>query len=516
MTTVKITNKNFDVIKEVIDKANNYIKIVSFLFYDEKLCDLLIQKYKSNNNIKIEIITTPPDAAEKEEVKIIAKKIQDKLRMHGIEVFSCDLEVGQPELTISTRAGGRIPKWYLMHSKFLVTDKHAIIMSSDITQDFSSKNNDWNSYIIYDNPKIVELVYEKFGLLKQICTNIKDFVNSRYMDASVEPRKLIKGYPYNEIHQKTINIIDSIRNYYLQKYFQPTLEENSNFNEKIITPKNNFYLLPHEVFGREIINQAIEDANEFIYLIYETIYDDDLTFLFIKKLIKNPQIDFKIITTSLRNYVQNKNKVKATFLQLASYGAKIRIMNHLKAKMLITDKLVISGSFDLVKMGIGLIRKIKTGNTKEKVIVGSTEIMNINLESQFIKKAKNQFLKVFEMASEEMHTWFKKDAENILRAAGAKLIDRKAKEMFSYMILHRKRIILVELKIIALIAVEIAKLRNKKRPYVKEMDIKNAETIYLYKQKQKNIDADIIRDILEIDKNKASSFIKQLKNLKIL
>ncbi len=55
---VIISDRSFTLIKKIIDEAERYIKLASFLFYDEKLCDLLIEKRKVDD-IEIEVLTTP-------------------------------------------------------------------------------------------------------------------------------------------------------------------------------------------------------------------------------------------------------------------------------------------------------------------------------------------------------------------------------------------------------------------------------------------------------------------------
>jgi hypothetical protein len=466
-----ITNKSFPIIEKIIREADRYVKLVSFLFYDDRLCDLLIEKHRSSG-VNIEVLTTPPEAAESADLKEAAIQIQDRLEAAGVKVIPCDWEVGQPELTIATRAGGRVPRWFAMHGKCLVTDKSALVTSADVTQNFSL-DHDWDTHVIYTDSKRIALLCRKYEKLKEIFLNVPSYIGSEYIDTTVSPRKLIRGYP-------------------LEKIPELSLQDGS-------------YFLPHEGYGRKIIERAIQNADEFIYLMFETIFDDELTRFILRKLISDPTIDFRIITSPLAAYVQNKPKTRATFAQLASYGAKIRTLRNLRAKMLITDKVVISGSFDLVKMGIGFIRR--------KALVASTEIMDVNTHKKFIKSAKTQFSHLFMKSVEEYGLWFVKDAVKILRATGAKRISGDAKELLGYMIFNEGKKSSDRIKRISFIAVEIARMRNTVNPYVKPMDIQRAEQI-LVLQDRKELDDESIRGILGI--LDARPFLRKLRSYKVL
>lgn len=449
-----ITDKSFSVLSKIIEEADEYIKLASFLFYDENLCNLLVDKRKSEN-LDIEVLTTPSEAAEKDELKEKAQTIQGRLEKAGIGLTVCDYEVGQPELTISTRAGGRIPRWFGMHAKFLVTDNCALVTSSDVIESFSSRSG-WDTHVIYKEKERLEKLLQRYEELKSIRSKI-DSLGGDYVDQTVKPRKLVRGYP-------------------LEDKFKPLVEDG-------------FYLLPHDGGGRKTVEEAIQHAEDFVYLLFETIYENDLSRLMMEKLIANPTLDFRIITSPLTAYVQNPAKTRATFLQLASYGAKINTLENLRAKMLITDKMVISGSFDLVKIGIGF----KRGNKW----VESTEIMDVNTDSSFIHKAKAEFLNLFEKSTREYGKWFMKEATEVLHLAGATRVSREAKELLGHMIFHGRRQSYDRIKKTSLIAVEIARLRNKDYPYVKVEDVQKADQILILRETDE-LDEKNVRKILSI------------------
>lgn len=453
--TVRITNNGFPVLKKIIEIAEKYVYLASFLFYDEKVADLLIEKSKSG--ISVELLTTPSDAARSDELKEWSTRLQKRLESSGVKVIPCELEVGQPQRTVSTFAGGRRPTWFAMHAKYLVTDKHAVIMSADITQDFNN-GGDWDSFVVYGEPKRILLLREKYELMKDFFTDVECYVPKEYIDSALEPRKLLRGYPLKEV--------------------TPSIEDG-------------FYILPLDAYGRQIIEKLIDDSEDFIYCTYETIYDDKLSFNILKKLITSPRVDFRILSPPLTVYQQNPLKARANFVQLASHGAEIRNLENLRTKMIITDKAVISGSFDLSVMGIGKFRREKG----LKLWVESTEIMDINTDKSFISQAKSSFVELYERASKQYGEWFKKDAEKSLRSAGAKRIASEAKETLGLLIFNEGRKSSEHIKKISVIAVEIARLFNKNKPYVKADHILNAEQILLLNEKNE-LDSETIRKIL--------------------
>lgn len=463
---IVVSRESSEVLRKIILDAEKWIKLASFLLYDEDLCNLLSNKRRSG--VEVQILTTPPEAAEKEEIRVRAEAIQSKLRRAGAEVTACDFEVGQPELTMSTRAGGRTPRWFGMHTKFLATDKCAAVMSSDILESFSADTS-WNSHVIYTNESRIRLLCDKYAKLKEIAHELVDSLGPDFVDLSVKPRKLVRGYP-------------------LQGKSEPLREDG-------------FYLLPHEGGGRATIEKAIMGSERFAFLLFETIYDDALSQVLMKKLITQPSLDFRIITSPLSAYVQNPWKTRARFIQLASYGARIKTLKGLRAKMLITDRMIISGSFDLVKMGVGFKRSGKW--------VQSTEIMDVSTDERMIEEAKREYSRIFDSLDEEYGKWFTKEASGILHIAGAARVSREAKELLGYMIFDKRRKSYDWIKKASLVAVEIARLRNKGNPYVKAEDVQKADQLLILFRRNELTEAQICQIIGVLD---AGSFFRRLKD----
>jgi len=466
-----ITNNVFPILEQIIKEAAEYVHLVSFLLYDEKTRDLLIEKRKTTN-LSIEVYTTPPEAAESSGLKDLSTRLQYDLRAAGVKVVPCDWEVGRPELTISTRAGGRIPRWFALHAKFLVTDKHALVMSADINETFS-KGGDWNTCLIHTDQHHITLLEKKYQTLKGFFSDVHVNLGTSYVDDTWPTRKLIKGYPY---YEREIPVTDG------------------------------FYLLPNEGYARRAIGKIIDESEEFIYCAFETLYDDELNRTIMSKLIHMPTVDFRIISAPLTTYVQNPLKTRAVFLQLVSYGAKIRNLENLRGKMIVTDKALLTGSFDLAKMGIGTVRSIGKGI---KALVASTDIMGIAREEQLIQSARDQFLNLYEKAIEDYGLWFVNDAERILRLAGAKRIAEDAKRMLGSIIFSGGRKAETRIRKISIISVELARLEAEISPFVRGEHIQKADQIAILDERRE-LNAKNIEAVIGITDGEA--FLKRLRD----
>jgi hypothetical protein len=274
--------------------------------------------------------------------------------------------------------------------------------------------------------------------------------------------------------------------------------------------RDGFYILPIEGYGRDIVKKAIEDAEEFVYLMFETVFDDEVSQSFMKKLISNPQIDFRIITSPLVEYVQNPSKARASFVQLASYGARMKSLKDLRGKLLVTDKKLMAGSFDLTKMGIGMTRSIRKGI---RGIVASTEILDASSDAGLIDEAKAQFLQVFQRACEEYGQWFMKDAERILRSVGAAIVAKDAKELLGHIMFSEMKKPTDRVKRISYIAVEIARIRSASAPYVKSGDVQKAEQVLIMHDRSE-LDEKSLGRILEV--SDARPLLERLESHRIL
>lgn len=469
---VEVTDDGFSVLSRIINAAEQHIHLTSYVFYDEKVAELLIDKRKKS--VSVEIVTTPSAAAKSSKLKERASNLQRRLQASGIDVIACDWEVGQPQRTVSTFAGGRSPTWFAMHGKYVVTDKHAVIMSADLTEDFN-EGGKWDSFVIYDDPKKIQGLLDKHEQLKKFFGNVESHVSAEYIDTEVQSqgRKLLRGYPLKEV--------------------EPEIQDGT-------------YILPLDIYGRKAVDRIIDSSEEFIYCMYETFYDDKLSFSILKKMITTPHIDFRILSLPLTAYQQNPLKARANFVQLVSHGVEIKNLPRLRGKMMITDKGVVSGSFDISVMGLGKSRT----EDKIKLWVESTEIMDINTDENFISLAKSSFRKLYDKSLKQYGEWFKKDAEMSLRSAGAVKVSSEAKEALGLLIFNEDRKSIERTKKISLIAVEIAKLSNKTKPYVKADHVIKAEQILILKERAQ-LTSQNVNKILEI--LDGEGFLKRLNSI---
>src|SRR3989344_6131110 len=110
---------------EEIDKAKEYIRIVVFQIHNTKLINKLKQQVK--DGISVEIITLPFSSIN-ENVREDVSNNLNELKAVGGKIDICDWNVGDSSNT-RTITGD----WYLLHSKFIVTDKNAIVPSANLT-----------------------------------------------------------------------------------------------------------------------------------------------------------------------------------------------------------------------------------------------------------------------------------------------------------------------------------------------------------------------------------------------
>ena len=128
-------SSNKEIIKKTISEADKFISIVSFQFTADSLIrNLLLDK---SRKVNLSIITLPSDSYKDTAARKKIDNLYKDLEKNGAKVYQCIWEVGDPSLTATSLSGEQLEgggnKWYSMHGKFIVTDKSALIMSSNFT-----------------------------------------------------------------------------------------------------------------------------------------------------------------------------------------------------------------------------------------------------------------------------------------------------------------------------------------------------------------------------------------------
>ncbi|MBE0432248.1 hypothetical protein IBX73_02140, partial [candidate division WOR-3 bacterium] len=352
-------------IKEAINEASKFIDIVSFQFTSEEIIRLLIDK--SNKGIKVRVVTLPEDSygdiAKRQTISNLYKELSNR----GIELNLCLWEVGVPELTETSMSGeqteGGGNKWYSLHGKFVVTDKKALAVSTNFTDD-----NQLEVYLRYEDPKIIESFRSKFNQINELfCSGQKPLPGSLY-DQLPAPIQKELGSLYKI--SKRINI----------KEYPPELAPDTEI-------KRGMFLSPFEGKARTFFDRIINQAEKFICLSTERLFDDEVVKVLLNKAYTT-DIPIKIITGHPRGVRQNPVKAEKMVADLMAAGVDFSIINDVHAKFWLTDKWICVGSANLGKMNLGFA---KTGNYWR----ANTETLWFDNDNKIINTAKEKYEEIF-------------------------------------------------------------------------------------------------------------------------
>lgn len=389
MTTFDLRRDKTPII-DAIKEARNFIDIVSFQFTAEDIIKLLIDKV--NKGIKVRVITLPEDsyANIKERQKIT--EFYKKLSNAGVEVNLCLWEVGVPELTETSLSGeqteGGGNKWYSLHGKFVVTDKKTLIVSTNFTDE-----KQLEVYLYYDDPEIIESSQNKFNQIKTLFC---------------EKRGPLPGELYNqlskEIQHELKNLYETTKRINIKEYppeFTPD-----------VAIKKGLFLSPLEGKARTFFNKLVKEAENFVYLSTERLFDDEVIKVLLNKAYAT-DISIRIMTGHPRGVRQNPAKAEKMIADLMAAGVEFAIIEDIHAKFWLTDKWVCVGSANLGKMNLGFA---KSGNYWR----ANTETLWFDNDNKLIIAARKRF--------EEM---FQSSESGIVALSDVGVKSAKAKELFA-------------------------------------------------------------------------------------
>ena len=359
-----------------LDKAKKYIRIVVFQIHIEEIINKLKEKVKKG--VSVEIITLPYESIQENVREQVTKNLKELEKMGGI-ISLCDWNLGDTSHT-KTVPG----PWHNLHSKFMVTDKSAIVLSANLIG-----NDDIDAILINDDKIEINDFNKKFESIKDdyindnIFKKIKDKTENKedYEEIITPPAHLSKN-------QK------SILHYPLE--LCPNME---NFEEKL-------YVFPLDCRGRDFVKKVIEDAREFIYISTERFTDKELFYFLPKERLKGKEI--KVLTKFQSQDYQYEIIQFAKNCLSTDIGLKDNKSVH--AKLIITDKLIALGSINLNQMNLGFI-------PKKGFWRSNTEVMLICKDKEIIKKAKRLFLEIFNNSEDVIKNLVKKEVDNFKKIA---------------------------------------------------------------------------------------------------
>jgi len=372
-----LIEKNKEIIKDLIKNAKKFIKIINFQFSSSEIFNIL--KEKSKKGIDIEIITLPSDSYKKiEDRKKIINEYKE-LKNYGIKIFENIWEIGDPSLSTTSLSGaiseGGGDKWYSLHGKMLFTEKIALIMSANFTDE-----NLYEVYLKYDSDELITEFSEKYQFLK----------NLNIIPVNVGNNLKIPGNLFLEFNE-------NIKNSLIENFTSQNRLIIKEYPENIAPIKDltkGLKITPFDGRARIFLNKMIDEAEDFIYLLSERLFDDELVKKLSKKLLNN-NISIKILTGPPNVVRQNVEKARLFFRNIAAYGGQVRSLDNFHAKCWLTDKWLMVGSPNITKMNLGIR---KSGNFWRS----NTEILFFENDKNLILDAKQKIDSLFEFGNTVM------------------------------------------------------------------------------------------------------------------
>lgn len=349
-----------------VANAKEFIKIAVFQIHNNEIIDALDAAL--SRKVNVEIITLPYDSIHPEVRDNVMQKLKG-LEKKGAVLHFCKWGVGDPSRT--TTAVGR---WYSFHGKFIVTDKCAIAISANLTN-----QKELDAVLVYKERDKIKSFSDKFEELKTL------FIGTGNKDAEV--RHLIErsGYAdWRELLEAPSGIQEEeVRKHWIRDYPVSILKKDTKITDGI-------YLTPFEFRARDLYEQVILSATKFAYVSTESFTDEDIVKVLIKAQLNGA--DVRVLTGGVSQDFQSR--IRELYPEAASSGVQIRIPNaDLHAKLVITEKALLVGSVNLNKMNLG------TRKNKE-LWRANTETAAICTDGSTIKKARDSYVKIFDQAKD--------------------------------------------------------------------------------------------------------------------
>ena len=240
-----------DQVMREIDDAEEFIRIAIFQIHNQQLFDAL--KNKVYQGLNVEIFTLPLESIH-ENVRARVSQQINQLEQLGTKLHYCKWNIGDPERTSTA-----INRWYSFHGKFIVTDKSAISLSANLTD-----QQELDSILIFrnDTEKIKEYNDKFYQLVELFITPFGSFdgkirsliLNSNYSD----PLSLF------ELPRSIETTV--LENHWIKDYPTELCPEDANIKDQL-------YICPFDIKGRNLISNIIKRAKEFIFISTESFTD---------------------------------------------------------------------------------------------------------------------------------------------------------------------------------------------------------------------------------------------------
>lgn len=431
--------KDLNPIREAIEAAKDYLKIITFRFSSKNIAEQLIKKSKEGVNVRV--ITTPPDNIAKEELRPKVRKMFDHLRKNGIDLLECAWEVGEPRLTPTSLSGalaaGIGEKWYSLHFQMILNEREVLITSKNLAEE-----DTLDIYYKSNLPGFLKLASEKFDLVYDLF-----FKEVNVKGVSV-PGSVLK---FTDIPtcQETLQFFQESRRWKVKHYALDRLPKGE--------LRWGLYLCPFEGKMRDFLYALIDSAEEYLYLFVETFFDEKLVEKLEEKMESTPSVKIKIITSPPERIRQNKQKAREMIKSLISLGAEVAFLENIQGKFWVNDKWVVIPSGDLNKMNLGY-------STGKNYWRADTQLVVIDDSDRLVNKVKDEFEKRFQLIDAGM--LYKKDVVDIIRRISRRhglVSTTEAKNYLArlkaYLMIKTER----DLRYIVNLAVKITRIYNRRR-----------------------------------------------------
>ena len=409
MAYFEFSKQVLDRVIEQFENAQKFIRIAMFQIHHKKVFDVLSKRLR--DGVTVELFTLPFDSIN-QDIKENTIRLFQELERNGAKIYFCKWNVGNPERT--TTAVGR---WYSFHGKFIITDKSAIALSANFTQ-----QKELDAAIVFEND---------FDKINEFNLIFEQLLKLFYIERS--------GYS-GTIRQKILNsdIPNVLSLFELPRVIETGVHARHWIQDypSILCPESNvirdrLYVCPFDVRGRNFIKNIISEANEFVLISTESFTDLDFADFLVKSKLGG--VDIRILTGSTS--MDFSDRMQKMLRELLANDIQLRTTDeHLHAKLIITDKRVVVSSINLNKMNLGFSRTSKLWRE-------NTETLYVCSDVDILSAAKSQYFDVFNRCTDILSILAQKIETQIGKMYTSLFGLRSRKEvkvLFARLILHHE------------------------------------------------------------------------------
>jgi len=430
-----------DKVAKEIKEAEKYVRIAIFQIHNGSIYDAL--DYALQKKVVVEVFTLPYDSINAD-IRDKVKNRMEGIRRNGAKLYFSNWGIGDPERT--TTAVGR---WYSFHGKFLVTDKAAISISANLTND-----PELDAMLVYREKEKIDEFNEKFKLLVEWF--YKGNIKSEIEKTDYSDKETLFLAP------RTINDPE-VKSHWIRDY-------PSQMCKTINTIKDGLYISPFEWRARDLVEKIINEAKEYVYISTESFTDTDIIQILINNSIKGKTI--RILTNSESQ--DFNDRIRELYPRLMANKIELKKpRDPLHAKLIITDRRLVVSSVNLNKMNLGYSKK-------KALWRANTETITVESNHDIIEKAKLNYEEIFKDSISLLDYLSEKETDYAVSIFSVYEIkpEKEVKELFSRFIVLSDIKLKKNLYLIGKYASILVKKFNKSETTIKKQDFFCAMVLY--------------------------------------